>query len=217
MYNMYISIFGYKFNLEILILIGVVYIILVGHTVCGCCNYSLMEAFTDASGNTNVGNAIKAVAASVKTDVSNNTVRTNLHTDASNGTLPQPAGGIVANKVKGAVSAREGFAGANTNFGQSSPYDLTGNSSVDTSSWMQPNLVVQQGKPVNSAVKQFLSRKQQQLPLQNGEMDFFANVEFKPECCPNTYSTSTGCACMTSKDYNYLVTRSGNNVPYSEY
>jgi len=38
MYNMDITILGYKFNLEILILIGVVYLILVGHTVCGCCN-----------------------------------------------------------------------------------------------------------------------------------------------------------------------------------
>lgn len=38
MYNMVILIFGYKLNLEILILIGVVYLILVGHTICGTCN-----------------------------------------------------------------------------------------------------------------------------------------------------------------------------------
>jgi len=39
-----ISILGYKFNLEILILIGVIYLILVGHTVGGCCNFSrIME------------------------------------------------------------------------------------------------------------------------------------------------------------------------------
>jgi carbonic anhydrase len=49
MYNMDISIFGYKLNLEVLILIGVVYLILVGHTVCGSCNYGLMEAFETAS------------------------------------------------------------------------------------------------------------------------------------------------------------------------
>jgi len=45
----------------------------------------------------------------------------------------------------------------------------------------------------------------------------FANTEFKPECCPNTYSNSSGCACMDSNSYNYLITRGGNNVPYSEY
>ena len=38
MYNMDITILGYKFNLEVLILIGVVYLILVGHTIGGCCN-----------------------------------------------------------------------------------------------------------------------------------------------------------------------------------
>jgi hypothetical protein len=35
---MEISVFGYKVELEILILIGIVYIILVGNTICGCCN-----------------------------------------------------------------------------------------------------------------------------------------------------------------------------------
>ena len=44
MYNMDITLFGFKFNLEILILIGVVYLIMVGHTVCGCCNmHRIME------------------------------------------------------------------------------------------------------------------------------------------------------------------------------
>jgi len=42
MYNMDITILGYKFNLEVLILIGVVYLILVGHTIGGCCNMPLI-------------------------------------------------------------------------------------------------------------------------------------------------------------------------------
>ena len=37
-----ITILGYKLNLEILILIGVVYLILVGHTIGGCCNMPLI-------------------------------------------------------------------------------------------------------------------------------------------------------------------------------
>lgn len=45
----------------------------------------------------------------------------------------------------------------------------------------------------------------------------FKNTSFKPECCPNTYSNSMGCACMSTKQYNYLETRGGNNVPYSQY
>ena len=43
----------------------------------------------------------------------------------------------------------------------------------------------------------------------------FADTPFKPECCPNTYSTSTGCACMTSEQVKLLKSR--GNVSYSEY
>jgi hypothetical protein len=186
-----ISIFGYKLNLQVLILIGVIYLILVGHTLCGCSNSNLMEAFTDGSGN-------------VAKDLSGNDV-------------PLPGGGVVANKSKGTVQSKEGFVGANINYGESSPYDLNSNVPIDTSSWSAPNMTVVPGQPLNPAVKKFLARKQQQLPLPEGEMDFFANSEFKPECCPNTYSNSTGCWCGTSSDYNYLITRGGNNVPYSEY
>ena len=198
-----ISIFGYKLNLEILILIGVVYLILVGHTLCGCSNYSLMEGL-DMMKDVATGNAtVTAVPAASP--------------------VPEPAGALVAGKAKNGAakpngkSGKEGFVGANTNYGQSSPFDLTSNTMVDTSSWSRPDLTVVPGKPLNPAVKQFLNRKQQQLPLPEGEMDFFVNVEFKPECCPNAYSNSSGCACMTSKDYNFLKNRGSNNVPYSEY
>ena len=42
---MEISILGYKVELEVLILIGVIYLILVGHTVCGCSRVGF-EVFT---------------------------------------------------------------------------------------------------------------------------------------------------------------------------
>lgn len=197
MYNMDISIFGIKLQVEILILIGVIYLILVAHTLCGCCNYSLMEAFTDASGN--ISSAIKTTAQDVS------------------GNIPEPAGGTVSNKIKGTIQAKEGFVGANTNYGQSSPFDLNSSSTVNTSSWSAPDMTVVPGKPLSPGVKQFLAREPQQIPLPEDELDMFASTQFKPECCPNTYSTSTGCACMSGKQYNYLVNRGGNNVPYSEY
>lgn len=114
-------------------------------------------------------------------------------------------------------NVKESFSGANTNYGQSSPYDLSINNSVDTSSWMAPNMVVTPGQPLNPAVKEFLARPKQQLPLPEGQLDFFANTRFAPEFCPNTYSNSQGCAAMTGEQYNYLIQRGGNNVPYSEY
>jgi hypothetical protein len=160
---MEISIFGYKVELEILILIGIVYIILVGNTLCSCCN----------------------------------------------------VGGIIETMM--GMNKQEGFTGANTNDGESSKYSLNNYNSVDTSKWGLPALTITPGQPNSPAVQAVLNRKPQQIPLPEGELDMFANTPFKPECCPNTFSNSSGCACMTVKQYNYLNDRGGNNVPYSEY
>jgi hypothetical protein len=78
-------------------------------------------------------------------------------------------------------------------------------------------MTVTPGKPLSKGVTKFLARQEQPVPLPEGELLMFANTPFKPECCPNTFSNSSGCACMTGKQYNYLVERGGNNIPYSEY
>jgi hypothetical protein len=162
MYNMDISLFGYKINLEILILIGIAYLIMVVNTISSTCNVS----------------------------------------------------GIVEGLTK---KSREGFAGANTNYGESSTYTLGDYAQVNTSSWSMPDLTVTAGQPLSQGVQNILNRPEQPVPLPEGEMLMFANTPFKPECCPNTYSNSSGCACMTTKQYNYLIERGSNNVPYSEY
>ena len=115
------------------------------------------------------------------------------------------------------ASKKEGFVGANTNYGESSFYKLGDNSQVDTASWSKPNLTVVPGQPLSAGVKAILDRPEQPVPLPEGEMLMFANTPFKPECCPNTFSNSSGCACMTTKQYNALAQRWFNNVPYSEY
>jgi len=187
MYNMDILIFGFKFNLEVLILIGVIYLILVGHLFCSCCRIGFMEGF-DSSGN------------NLSTTVQDK--KNNMPTQVVSGTT---------------TGTTEGFSGANTNYGESSYYNDAYSSNVNTSSWNMPNMTVVPGQPLNSAVKKFLSREPQPVPLPKGELLMFANTPFKPECCPNTYSTGSGCACMTGDQYNYLILRGGNNVPYSEY
>jgi len=115
------------------------------------------------------------------------------------------------------VNAAEGFTGANTNYGESSKFSLTMGNSVDTSSWFTPNLTYAKGTSGGKGVQNILNRQQQPVPLPEGELLMFANTPFKPECCPNAFSNSTGCACMTVDQYNYLINRGGNNVPYSEY
>jgi hypothetical protein len=158
---MELSLLGYKINLELLILMGVLYLIIVVHTLYGCCN---------------IGRIIETMS-----------------------------------------NIKEGFARASTNNGESSLYSLNNYSGVDTSKWGLPDLSYTKGKPQSKAVKQFFNRPSQQIPLPEGELDMFANTQFKPECCPNTFSTSSGCACMTGQQLNYLNDRGGNNVPYSEY
>ena len=172
--QMEINLFGYRISLEVLILIGVVYLIMVGHTMCGCTNMPLLvETFSDMASGKNT----KMVA----------------------------------------VTKKEGFTGANTNNGQSLPYSLGDNSKVDTSTWGSPDLTMTPGKAQSPAVMAILNRPEQPVPLPEGEMLMFANTQFKPSCCPNTYSTSGGCACMTTAQLNHLTSRGGNNVPYSEY
>lgn len=55
------------------------------------------------------------------------------------------------------------------------------------------------------------------VPLSENEMFYFANNEFKGECCPSTYSSSTGCACMSVDQINYLNQRGGNRTITSNY
>jgi hypothetical protein len=201
-----VSIFGYKFNLEVLILIGVVYLILVGHTVCGCCNMGRI-----IEGATGMAAALKDTSvkkAEVQQKMLN--AQTNLAAQTTSGTS-------TTTTPVTTTTSTEGFTGANINYGESSLYNLNDDQSVDTSSWSAQNMTVVPGQPLSKGVKQFLARKPTQVPLPEGEMFMFANTQFKPECCPNTYSNSSGCACLDSKSYNYLVTRGGNNVPYSEY
>ena len=198
MYNMDIVILGYKFNIQHLILIGVVYLILVGHTCLGCSSFGMMEGF-DVSENSSNREYIKKKQQSA-----------NLKTQVAAGVDDQTYDGTNA-------AGKEGFTGANINLGNSSPYDLTKNPTINTASWSSPNMTIVKGQPLSEGVKQIFGRPAQQVPLPKDEMLIFANTQFKPECCPNTYSTGSGCACATMEQYNWLKTRGGNNAPYSQY
>jgi hypothetical protein len=206
---MNISLFGYTIQLDILIFIGVIYLIIVSNTVCSCCSVNgmgLIEGLAtmsmDASGNTTKENAnIKAKEKMLRTQTT------------SDGGAAKIAEGELL-KVN-----KEGFVGANINYGKSAPYQLGVNDAVNTSSWMGDNLTVTKGAPLNPAVSNFIHRENGPIPLPEGELDFFQNIPFSPSCCQNggsSYSSSMGCACFNSKSYNYLVQRGGNNVPYQD-
>jgi hypothetical protein len=207
-----ISLFGIKLNLEVLILIGIVYLILVSHTVCGCCNmHGIMEAFgsKNSSSSSNSKHGSSSSSSSGGHGSYSGHSSSGSSSSSSNSNLKHLAAAQIL---------KEGFSGANTNYGQSAPYTLGQNTPVDTSLWGQPDLVVTPGQPLSPGVQAILNREPQPVPLPEGEMLMFANTPFKPECCPNTFSQSGGCACLTSEQYNYIgPLRGGNNVPYSEY
>lgn len=179
MYNMDISIGSYKLRLEILILIVVVFWILFGHLLCGCCKFSFMEGMTNLKEGLNK-----------KTQIA----MTNM--------LPKT----------------EGFVGANnTAYGPEFAGARTPDYIMKPSTWSQPTLTYSPGTTPDAGVKAIWDRPKQPIPLPKGELDLFATTPFKPECCPNTYSNSMGCACMDLKTYSYLIERGGNNVPYDIY
>lgn len=41
-------------------------------------------------------------------------------------------------------------------------------------------------------------------------IDPLYDATFKPECCPSTYSSSSGCLCNQPKNHNIIATRGGN-------
>jgi len=193
-----ITILGYKLNIEVLILIGVVYLVLVSHLFCGCFHFGMLEGLEgmDASGNEKIKQ------------------KKDMPTQKAAGSSVNDSSLVPAVSTS---TSKEGFTGANINYGESSVYDLGNDVPLDTSSWGKPNMSVVSGQPLSDGVKAFLSREPQPVPLPEGEMLLFADTPFKPECCPNTYSNSSGCACMTGEQYNYLIMRGMNNTPYAEY
>jgi len=198
-----ISIFGLKVNLQVLILTGIIYLILVGHTVCSCCKFhKTLEGF-------------ERVNAPLTQDMPANVISS---VTSENVVVDTPTPTTLPSSVNsGDSKKKEGFVGANTNYGESSSYSLTKNTPVNTSNWGMGDLVVVPGKPIPKAAQEIIDRPNQSLPLPQGQLSLFDNMPFSPDCCPNTYSSSMGCACMNTQTYNYLISRGGNNVPYSEY
>lgn len=58
------------------------------------------------------------------------------------------------------------------------------------------------------------------VPLPAGQMFFFANNNFRPECCvppQSGVSNGDGCACVTQEQVNYISSRGGNRAVCGEF
>jgi hypothetical protein len=52
------------------------------------------------------------------------------------------------------------------------------------------------------------------MPLPKDSMFAFQNNQARPECCPSTYSTSSGCICTTQQQRAHIGELRGNNSNY---
>ena len=61
-----------------------------------------------------------------------------------------------------------------------------------------------------------LQKSNQNINYDNEKSDklLLKNNKFKKNCCPATYTSSNGCACLTDEQINYLSNRAGN-IMYS--
>jgi|UniRef100_A0A6C0JBG6 hypothetical protein len=57
----------------------------------------------------------------------------------------------------------------------------------------------------------------EQKPLENDSLSMFAGNKSNANCCPSTYSNSTGCLCITKEQAKFLNQRGGNRTLNSEY
>ena len=203
---MEITIGSYKMRVEILILIVIVSWIMFGHMLCGCSNVSFMEGMELLKEGMSKQKPASALAMPA---VSSNVAAFTQMNDMDVSTI--------TNSLKHA-SIKEAFTGSNnTATGPQFAEARSADYIMNPNTWSKPTLTYSPGTKPDAGVQSLLNRPKQPIPLPEGELDMFATTEFKPECCPNAYSSSTGCACMTMGQYDYLHLRGGNNVPYSEY
>jgi hypothetical protein len=117
------------------------------------------------------------------------------------------------------VKKMEGFTSGNNTAMSDSQFASTNSPDwyMPPIKWPQQTLVYTAGQKPPPGVASIWARSKSQPPKQPGQLSFFDNILFKPECCSGSDSSSSmGCACYTVEDYNYLKTRGGNNVPFSD-
>lgn len=208
---MNISIGSYSFRLEIVILIVVLAWIMFGHILCSCCTMTVMEGMETVAGKDvvkKVEKKIEEVAKKADKMMADKVGKENMVN------LEKKVKEKMTNLKK---NVKEGFAGANETGAQFASNDNSGYI-MNPDTWSDPTLTYSPGQAPNAAIEKIWERKgNPATTLASGELDMFANTQFKPECCPSAFSSSTGCACLSVDQYNYLKNRGTNNTPYSEY
>ena len=107
-------------------------------------------------------------------------------------------------KNKTTYGKREGFKNLNNN-------DLHIDDSY-TMGWVETAKRYASGMGNENRLNSYKDNVGTPVPLPEGELFFFADNKFKPECCPSTYSDSMGCACLSQAQVDYVNQRGGNRT-----
>jgi hypothetical protein len=109
------------------------------------------------------------------------------------------------------VSAKE----AMTNLANAAPLNHQNNADLE-GSWMSNAISYAGNMGYKSILEKHAEYKGTPVPLEN-TLFYFEDNDFKPSCCPSTYSTSTGCACLSEDQMKYLNERGGNRTLPTEF
>lgn len=233
---MEIRIFGMTVRLEIIIITLIVGMIMGGHLLCACAKVPLSEAFGlegMTEGQTNENPADKSVVqpgsgheATGETANENQPQATVVPTTSASNPANKISAETIAQMSTMLPNVLNGFQdimsgakppGETDAFTDYSTYKGGDNNSDVASSWINKADAYSKNLGYQQTAQKANMYTGTQVPLPEGELFFFQNNQFKPECCPSPYSASTGCACMSTEQIAYLNSRGGNRSGDSEF
>jgi hypothetical protein len=183
-------------------------------TMCNCrTNYSLMEGMeTPKPPASTPLKAPMAKAASMGVTAPPTPA-------ASNGAKPKvPAMASKSTTTPNAAPVdKAGFQAGREGFQRQRPIDLSSiqeskSDEWNLSKWVKDAMRYAKGMGNENRLDSYQYNTGPPIPLPEGELFFFKDTKFSPDCCPGTYSSSLGCACLSKPQFNHLVTRGGNNT-----
>ena len=83
---------------------------------------------------------------------------------------------------------------------------------VNLTKWVSDAIRYSKGMGTENQLDSFQYNSGPEIPLPEGEMFFFKDTKFQPSCCPSTYTSSMGCACLSKKQLQHLIMRGGNHT-----
>jgi hypothetical protein len=235
---MEIRVFGMTLRLEVIIITLLLGMIMGGHLLCSCAKVPISEAFSAiaAEGADNMKPAESSTPSSGDGAVAPANQDHNASDSSSSGSgmgagMGMGLGALGAGLALGggaptpepAKEPAKQQTATNTHADQSeafsdyAAYRGAENNSDITGSWISKASKYSNDLGYQATAGKANTYVGTAVPLPDGELFFFKNNQFKPECCPGPYSSSTGCACMSAEQVKYLNTRGGNRTSDSEF